>query len=154
MKMISLDASTKKTGWAYFEDNLLVAHGVLDSNIKENDSFLRMRIMGKLISELIDKYNPDYVVKENCQFQNNYNTFQQLSRLSGIILQILFQRNIKFDIVYPSTWRKYNKIIGRKRAEQKEDAIKKVNEKYDITVLDDEAEAILIGLWGLFHISI
>lgn len=37
-RMISLDTSTTKSGWAYWENGILIEHGVIDlSKIKDKD---------------------------------------------------------------------------------------------------------------------
>lgn len=56
--------------------------------------------------------------------------------------------------VAPSSWRKgLKKILGvsvpQKRAESKAFAIEYVRQLTDVTMTDDEAEAYLIGYWGL-----
>ena len=68
--------------------------------------------------------------------------------MQGVILSILFEKNVGFQIVKPSTWKSVTKVKGRKRKEQKESAMQIVKEKYKINVSEDVAEAILIGLWG------
>ena len=98
---------------------------VLLSNPKEKNPIERMKEQYDLIKNLIDKTNPDYICLEDCQFQNNYRTYQQLSVLQGTILALLFERNIPFTIIEPS-WKSFSLIKGRKREEQKANTIQMV----------------------------
>lgn len=147
---VILDQSTKKSGYSVWQNNKLIDHGVLDSNVKENDYLKRIQIMSGLIEQLIDKYSPNYVVIEGVQYQSNQNTYHQLSVNQGAIIKILFDRGIEFSIIPVNTWRSYNDIKGnKKRAEQKLAAIDLVKELYDIDATDDECEAILIGRYAV-----
>lgn len=147
---VILDQSTKKSGYSVWRNNKLIDHGVLDSNIKENDYLKRIQVMSALIETLIDKYKPNYVVIEGVQYQSNQNTYHQLSVNQGAIIKMLFDRSIEFSIVPVNTWRSYNEIKGnKKREEQKLAAIALVKELYGIDATDDECEAILIGRYAV-----
>lgn len=151
MKIIGLDQSTKLTGWSLWQDKQLVEHGVLTVKVKENLPLVRMEEMYNLLKELTNKHKPDFVVLEAVQFQNNFNTYGQLSQLQGVIFPLLFERDIGFVICEPTKWRSFFSIKGRKRAEYKEAAIQMVKDKWDVDATEDEAEAILIGCWGTYH---
>ena len=147
---VILDQSTKKSGYSVWRNNKLIDHGVLDSNIKENDYLKRIQVMSGLIETLVDKYKPNYVVIEGVQYQSNQNTYHQLSVNQGAIIKMLFDRSIEFSIVPVNTWRSYNEIKGnKKREEQKLAAIALVKKLYDIDATDDECEAILIGRYAV-----
>lgn len=100
------------------------------------------------IVELINTTQLDFIVLEDVQFQNNYATFQQLSQLQGVIISILFERNIGFQFVQPTKWKSYCNIKGKKRIEQKANTIQMVKSKYNLDVSEDEADAIGIGVWA------
>lgn len=106
-----------------------------------------------LIKKLINEHNPDFVVIEGCQYQNNFFTFSQLSQMQGVIFGILFERNIGVEIVQPTAWKSAMGVRGKKRLEQKSSAIQIVNHLYDTIVSEDEAEAILIGCWAIKNIK-
>ena len=144
--IIGLDQSTKKSGYSIWIDGKLIYHGVLDSNVKENNYIKRIKITSDLIEQLIDKYKPDYVAIEGVQYQRNLETYHQLSCNQGCIMDLLFKRHIPFEIVPVNRWRSYNGIKGNeKREKQKATAIALVQKLYNIEVSDDESEAILIG---------
>lgn len=99
------------------------------------------------VKELIDIVKPEYVCLEAVQFQNNYNTYSQLSQLQGVIFSILFEEDLPFVLIEPTAWRKFCKITGKKRIEQKASTIQFVKENYGRDVTEDEADSIGIGVW-------
>lgn len=107
-----------------------------------------------LIKQLIERTNPNYICIENVQFQKNYNTYQQLSQLQGVIFAILFELNIPFIIIEPLAWKSFCKIKGKNRKEQKANTIQMVKEKFNLEASEDEADAIGIGLWSCRNIKI
>lgn len=151
--LLCLDQSTKATGYSVWENKNLVAYGVLKSNPKESNPIERMKEQYDLIKHLISVTNPDFVVFENVQYQNNFGTFQQLSQLQGVIMSQLFEKDIGFTIVESTAWKSYCSVRGRKRAEQKASAIQMVKDKFNIEVSEDEADSIGIGIWAVNNIS-
>lgn len=65
-RMISLDTSSTKSGWAYFEAGELVLSGELDYS-KEKDSEIRVEEMIMSIYKVLSTYNPDIIVAEKTQ---------------------------------------------------------------------------------------
>lgn len=149
MKLLALDQATKLTGVSIWDDKELIDHFVVDTNVSENNPFLRMNRLKKEIVNIIEKYKPDALCLEGVQFQRNYNTYMQLGQLQGVIFGICFDYNLPFKIVSASSWRHYLGISGQKREVYKANTIKYVNDKYDFTCTDDEADAICVGLWGI-----
>lgn len=149
IKILALDQSTKVTGYSTWQDKSLKEYGLLTANPKEKNPIERMREMYTKIVELINTYEPDFVVFEDVQFQNNYGTFQQLSQLQGILMALLFEKDIGFMTVEPTKWKSFCGVKGRKREEQKANCIQMVKTKYKIDVTEDEADAIGIGIWAV-----
>lgn len=147
-KILSIDQSTKISGYSIFDNKQLISYGKLEVDTKENP-IERMNQMYDKIVNLINSIQPDFIVFEDVQFQQNYGTFQQLSQLQGIVMSILFERNIGFQIVQPTKWKSFCQIKGRKRIEQKANTIQMVKEKYNLEVSEDEADAIGIGTWAI-----
>ena len=133
------------TDFSFWENGKLKEYGVLDSKVKENLPLERMREMCFLIKDLIEEYKPEYVAIEGTQFQRNFNTYNQLSQLQGIVFALLFELNLGFEIVQPSAWKAEFGVKGKSRAEQKLSAIQIVKEKYNKDVSEDEADAIGLG---------
>lgn len=148
MKYLALDQATKITGYAVFEDSKLIESGTLE--IPEPERFeiqQRFFVMSKKISRLVDQVNPDLVSIEDIQFQRNFMTYQKLANFQGIVFEILFERNIPYVIVEPSKWKSFLGVKGKKREEQKQDTIKRVNKKFNLSAKEDESDAIGIAWW-------
>lgn len=152
-KILTLDQSTKITGYSIFKNKKLDTYGLLNANADEKNPIERMKEMNDKIIALIENVKPDYIVFEQVQFQNNYGTFQQLSRLQGIIMAYLFHIDIGFNLIEPTAWKSCCGIKGRKRVEQKANTQKFVLEKYNVDVSEDEADAIGIGYWAISNLK-
>lgn len=85
---------------------------------------------------------------EDIQYQNGIITFKVLAMLLGVVQTICSDKNVPFEVVSPNVWRKYAGTNGKNRQEEKLLSIAAVKEKYNISVSDDVAEAILIGRYG------
>jgi len=147
IKILAIDQSTKITGYSIWEDKKLINYGIIEVDHNEKNPMERMCQMYFSIKNLIDEIKPDFVGFEGIQFQRNYQTYSLLSQLQGLILSILFERNMAFLYLEPTKWKAYCKIKGRKRAEQKANTIQMVKDKFSIEVSEDEADAIGIGIW-------
>lgn len=152
MKILALDQSTKHTGWSFWNDKQLIQYGVIDAD-EDEPVYDRMRYMGKRLTLLIRKLKPDHIVIEQVQFQSNYKVYSQLSQLQGVIIQILFERDKPFTLVEPTKWRSHLNIKGNKREVVKAAAIQMVDDRYDVKVSEDIAEAIGIGLWAIDNVE-
>lgn len=153
-KILSLDQSTKITGYSIFINNNLDTYGLLIVNQDETNPIERLKEMNDKIVALIKDVSPDYVVFEHVQFQNNYGTFQLLSQLQGVVMTNLFNIDLGFTIIEPTAWKSYCKIKGRKRIEQKLNTQIFVKEKYGVDVSEDEADAIGIGHWAIHNLNV
>ncbi len=127
----------------------MITYGVLEVNGKDK-LMERMYQMYFKIKELFEVIKPDYVFLEDTQYQNNFASFQALSQFQGIIMGgLLFEKNIGFQIVQPTTWKSAVGVHGKKRKEQKSSAIQIVKTMFGFKdISEDEAEAILIGKWA------
>ena len=147
IKLISIDQSSVKTGYAIYEDNKLIKYDIIDLT-KEKDLELRFRNMCSEIHKLIQDNSPDYVVLEDVALQTNPSTLTTLARLQGAIIQSLLIYKIPYSIYKPSSWRKvlcFSQGRGIARKELKKQAIKYVKDKFDIDAKEDICEAICIG---------
>lgn len=107
---------------------------------------------------MIFKWKPDKVIFEDIQLQTYKKseseaadmviTFKKLAHLQGVLKNYCYENGINYKVVVPSTWRHYSDIKGVKRTDQKKSAQLKVKKLYDISVTQDEADAILIGRWA------
>jgi Holliday junction resolvasome RuvABC endonuclease subunit len=145
--VLALDQSTACTGFAIFINQNLKKSGIYKP---QGELFQRINKTKEYIRELIQDYNIEYVFIEDIQYQKNQKTYKILSNLQGVIINLLVELNVEFEIIPPSRWKSWNGIKGRKREQQKRNTIEKVKEIYGKEALEDEADAICIGLYGLY----
>ena len=153
MKILSLDQSTKCTGYCITEDGKIKDWGVLEPARKKDVVNIRMEEMFFKIKGLIEATQPDFLVMEGTQYQNNANSFNILSKLQGLIIAIAFLTNLGFYIVEPTCWKSFCKIKGRRREEQKAGSKQFAAETYGIIATEDEADAIGIATWAMANIT-
>lgn len=147
MRVCGIDASTNKTGVSLFIDGEYSGHMLIDLH-KIKDSNVRVPKMMKEIKNVLDYYEPDIIVMEECLLKTNIATVKLLSYLAGAIISWAADNQVEFRFQLPSEWRKRVDIVqGPKtpREKLKQEAIDMVKEKFGINVTDDEAEAVLIA---------
>lgn len=150
MKIAGIDASSNKTGIAIFEDSEYIEHTLIDLHkIKDPDT--RIPKMMVEICKYIKKHMPDKIIMEKSMMKNNIDTVQKLSNIAGAVMLYAATKNIEFQHVYPSEWRKkigLSQSTQIKREVLKEEAVQAVKQEYRMDVTDDEAEALLIARSG------
>lgn len=147
MKVLSLDQSTRKSGFALFEDGQYICSGVVDMSKSKLDTYDRSFEMAKELWKAIKKYKPDRLIIEDVQNQSNTNTVIILSRLQGMIIGYAEAHKVHTNILLPSQWRKalgYHQGSKVKRAELKQQSVDYVKEHFGIEASEDEVEAIAI----------
>lgn len=148
MRILSLDASTNKTGWCVFEDAHYVKSGIIDLH-KDKDSEHRLCSMMYNIASLIKAETPDRVVLEETTLSSNAKILRVLAQLGGFIKGFCFIKKINIEMIYPTAWRS---LVGIKegakvkRQELKEQAILLCKDKLGLDLPEDEAEATMINL--------
>lgn len=146
-RLLALDQSSKISGFAVFEDKSLIDSGFFTMPDNDDIGLRLMKIRNKII-DLIKQYNIDEVAFEDIQLQgqiNNVQTYKVLAEVYGIVLELLTELNIKYQIVHSQTWKSELNIKGKTRKEQKANAQLYILNKYGKDVTQDEADAIAIG---------
>ena len=151
MNILSLDASTKSTGWAIYEGTNLKSYGCITSS--STDLFKRIHKMVDEINLLIKENKIDKIILEEVRPENgvqNIKTHKALMFLQGALAMMAHDNYPKIESIYlyPSEWRKSCKIkTGRGviRETVKQHDIRFVEETFGIKVNDDIADAIGIG---------
>lgn len=83
VKIISLDVSSKSTGWCYFVDGKLKNSGVIETDSKAKLSLRLSEFRVRLSSLLLDK-RPTHVVIENNFAKINIKVLKILSQFAGV----------------------------------------------------------------------
>ena len=132
-----------------FENDKLIEYGV-EKLGDEKTTYENILLPAyKFAKKLIDETKAEKVVIEGIQYQSNLATYRKLALLQGVLICLFAKNNYLYSIVEPSKWKSFCKIKGKKRQEQKENAINFVKDKFDIDVSSDEADAICMGVWSV-----
>lgn len=155
MKILALDLSTKSSGWACFNNGQLTTHGCIVS--ASTDLIKRIHVMTDGVKTILNQ-EPEIqrliieeVRPEGGYGVGNQKTHKALMWLQAAIAFLIHDEfpSIEIEYIYPSSWRATLGIKngrGIKRTTLKEADIAFVQNKYNINVNDDEADAICIGL--------
>ena len=143
---ISLDQSTKLTGYCVWRNGEYEISGLLDC--QKVDALFRFDEMVKNIFQILDNYKPIVVYIEDTAMQRNAKVLKELSQLQGAIVGYCVTHEIDIHIIKPTEWRKelgFEQGRGVKRPELKQQCFKWVKENLGIEKSEDEVEAIGIG---------
>ena len=152
-KILSLDQSSRTSGFAVFENNELIASGHF--SFTDDDFGDRLYKIRKKVISLIEQYQPDKVYFEDIQLQanvgNNVDTFKKLAEVFGVIYELLTEKNIDNEAVLASVWKSKLRIKGKDRTAQKKNAQEYVSVNYGYKSSQDECDAICIGAYGVIN---
>ena len=148
-RILALDQASHVTGWAIYDENILVQSGVFEVEDKQDEIERDTDIKNWLIN-MINNYNPDIVGIEDIQLQNingnlGVKTYKVLAHLQGILMQTLFELKVEYRLCPPGTWRSACGVKGTSKTDMKKSMQLLVKKWYDVTVTNDEADAIGIG---------
>ena len=146
-RVLALDDSTTITGWAVFDNEELVGYGKIE--MTQKTPLERITALKQWMLSMITKWNPDVVAIEDIQQQQNVQIFKVLAWLQGVLLNALFETKTQFEIVHVASWRSYCQVKGRSRSELKKNAQTRIKDWYDVSVSQDEADAICLGRYAI-----
>ena len=144
--ILALDQSSRVTGYAVFQDGVLIDSGtftVTDDFIPNRLVKIRNEVIGLIQCHAIDK-----VLLEDIQLQtqiNNVSTHKILAEVLGVLEELCAELKIDHELVHSQTWKSGLNIKGRDRATQKRNAQAFVAETFNKRVSQDESDAICIG---------
>lgn len=147
-KVMSVDQSTRCSGYCLVEDGKYICSGVIDMSKSTLETQERSFEMAKSIWRLIKKYKPDSLIIEDVQNQSSTKTVIILARLQGLILGYAEAHGVKTHILAPTVWRRelgYTQGPKVKRTELKKQSEDYVKEKYGFVKSEDENEAIALN---------
>lgn len=142
-RIVGIDNATENVGISVFDNGKLVYYtkktysGSMWEKIIKNQDFLE--------NIIIKEWKPDFIIVEDIQYQKNILTYKILAILLGVTIFTIKKYNIQYETVISKVWRAHFMLNGGGRVNEKLGAIKKVKSMYDISVVDDIAEAILLG---------
>jgi len=86
MKILSLDISSKSTGWSLIENGRLRNCGVIKTNPKTDWAVRLAEFRGRLATLLLDKF-PDHVVIEDTFASKNPKVVKMLAHMGGVAME-------------------------------------------------------------------
>lgn len=144
MRIMSFDQSSRITGYAILEDKKLLEYGKF--TLTDEDFGDRLNRFRKKVKDMITSNNTiDKVLFEEIQLQQNVDTFKKLAMVYGVLLELLVDLKIPYDIVSSNTWKSKCKIKKTVRENEKQAAQRYVLENFGKKVTQDEADAICLG---------
>ena len=148
-RLLALDQATHISGFSIFDNEELIYHGVLE--VFEDDEIERDSHIKQWLISMIEGWRIDSVALEDIQLQqlNNKNvgvtTYKILAHLQGILMECCYELGIKYTVCPPATWRAHCGVKGRTKNDKKKSMQLLVKKIFDISVSNDEADAIGIG---------
>ena len=156
MRILSLDLSTKQSGWCIGQNAIPQSHGYISASSK--DVIKRIIKMRDQLSILIKNNKIDKIIMEEVRPQYNSHTNKVLMWLQAAIVIMAYEINpsINYEFIGASEWRaalRMKQGRGIKRNDLKPQDVQYVQDKYNIKVNDDQADAICIfdAYWQQFN---
>lgn len=151
-RVLSIDQASYISGWSIFDGQELIAYGKYEIE-KEKEFDERANLLKNWVREMVIKWEPDLVAIEDIQLQENNNnimvtTYKTLAHLQGIIMNCLYNLSQEYIIVHSGHWRNYNQVKGRTKVDKKKSMQLIAKKLYDVTITNDEADAIGIGRYA------
>lgn len=152
--ILSLDLSTKSSGWAIFNEQELIDYGCITSS--STDLIKRIHIMIDEIDRILQENEISKIIVEEVRPEGGYGVGNQKTHKALMYLQAAleflihdnYNKKVEIEYIFPSSWRAQCGIKngrGIKRTSLKEADIAFVKENFNLDVNDDEADAICIG---------
>ena len=145
-RIVAFDQATEKMGISIYDGGKLVYCDLITFS---GDVTTRLcKIRSFIEDTVIARWEPDFMVFEDIQYQQNIMTFKILAMLLGVCETCARKAGIDYEVVLPKVWRSGIGYSGKNRAEEKRLAIETVQKMFRINVSEDVAEAILIGKYA------
>ena len=72
-------------------------------------------------------------------------TYKVLAHLQGILMETCYELNLTYTICSPASWRAHCNVKGKTKSDKKKSMQINVKNWFDVSVTNDEADAIGIG---------
>lgn len=150
MKTLAIDASSKSSGIAIFEEGTLIHYECITKT--SSDSLKRIKEMAKRIRQVYDQFQPTNIIMQDIlpqDVKHNQNVYKVLIYLQAAVVLSLHQTGAVVQFTTASHWRSICGIKtgpGIKRDSLKLASKHLVKNIYNIDVNDDISDAICIGM--------
>lgn len=151
-RILGFDQASITSGWAIFDNDNLISYGKWTSD--GTHSTERIAQTKYWVASMIEKWKPDLIAMEDIQLQK-FTTksgcegdavlvFKKLAHLQGVLKNYCYEKGLPYLVVPAATWRHYSDIKGKNRTDRKKNAQLKVKKLYDVSVTQDQADAVLL----------
>lgn len=144
-RIIAIDQASNVFGLSIWENGKLI-HARHERLLGEYPERL-VKLYRYIVKVVISQWQPDELVFEDIQYQNNAMTHKVLGGVLGVCILAAEQYKIPHQEILNSKWQAEFNIKGRARAEQKKNAIATVDRLFNIVTNDDVADSILLGYY-------
>lgn len=156
-RILSIDQAANVSGWSYWENDKPVKWGTISPTPASAKEGRRLASLREKFGKLIDEVNPNFILIENpvggeedktSGPENNWKTMQTLCQVQGVLMELIYEKNIPMEIISPSSWQFTCGIHKRWRAERKAGARAFVEKKYGLTetdIVQDIVDSICIA---------
>ena len=148
--IISLDVSSRSTGWCYMMKDQVKAFGCIETQRKDSLD-AKLNDFKRQLGKIYKQFNPSHVVIEDIYYANNAVTFKVLSYFTGVARELCYAMlNLEPHLVTTGEVRGYFGIM--KRGKGKEIAFEMIKKRYDLKDFEfdshnDITDAITQGLY-------
>ena len=159
-KILGLDMSSNKSGYALFDDKKLITYGLWEPKDKMEWRD-RVIYMGEQLDDFLKHNEVNQVYCEDVPLMmKNPQTLKMLSALQGVLMGVCVANNVKVTFISVSTWRSALGLFdktqkGKERDEMKQKSIEMANKIFGLNLVykspsskfnqEDEADAILVA---------
>jgi hypothetical protein len=150
LRLLAIDNATHTSGWALFDGKTLIKCGKFTT--RSATGVERIAEVKNWIIGLLNETQADVIYFEDIQLEDygkSVTTFKVLSQLQGVLENLAYERKVKYKIIPPATWRSYNGVTGRYRADKKQNGQLIVSQMFNLQVGDDISDAILLARYGV-----
>lgn len=152
-RILALDQATHISGWSIYDGQTLIRYGTFETNQK--NEIARISTIKNWLLSMLENWKPDFVAIEGIQFQDESSgnkvgvtVFQGLARLQGVLMETCHAQKVDYTVCPTNTWRNHCGVKGRYRADKKRSMQLIAKNWYDISLTDDEADAVGIGRYA------
>lgn len=152
MKLIAIDPGYGRCGVAVLEGDNQKADLIFSTCIETNqkhDFSVRLKIIADNIIKIIREYNPELFVIETLFFSNNQKTALQVAEVRGMLIYIAINEGIAIKEIHPNSAKIALTGFGKATKDQMMFMVDKLIKISEKNRLDDEFDAIALGLVGL-----
>ncbi len=154
MKVLALDPGYDRLGVAVIEKNEgkeSLIHSACIETDKKSELTDRLFVVGEAVSKLIKKYKPDAVAIETLFFNKNIKTAIGVAQVRGIIIYLAKQAGCAVYEFGPQEIKVAVTGYGKSDKNAVIGMVKRLIKNAPETALDDEYDAIAVGITALAH---